>query len=91
MKYGEIAKGEWVKKINRFSAEVMINDNLETVHIKNTVQLKELLVTDADVLLEVSNTIKRKTKYSIIAVSKNGNWVNIDSLAPNAFMKLKNE
>lgn len=83
MKYNQVISGTFVRRLNRFLADVIINYQIEQVHIKNTGRLKELLVPDAKVLLEVNDNPNRKTKYSIIAVYKNDRLVNIDSLAPN--------
>lgn len=84
MKYGEVVHGRLNKRVNRFIAEVFINGIKEQVHIKNTGRLKELLQHDAEVLLELSENPNRKTRFSLIAVDKNGSWVNVDSQAPNA-------
>lgn len=94
MKYGKIVHGRFVRKVNRFIAEVIVDvDGVvkEQVHIKNTGRLKELLLPGAEVLLEQSDNPNRKTRFSLIAVVKNGSWVNIDSQAPNvvAFEELK--
>lgn len=83
MKYKKIINGTFLKRLNRFIAEVFINGKLERVHVKNTGRLKELFIEEANVILEESNNPNRKTKYSLIAVEKNGRWVNIDSQAPN--------
>jgi len=83
MKYGEIIYGKFHKRINRFIAEVYIDGVKERVHIKNTGRLKELFLPYADVVLERSSNPNRKTQFSLIAVDKNGQWVNIDSQAPN--------
>lgn len=84
MKYGKVVKGRLIRKVNRFIAEVTIDGKEEAVHIKNTGRLKELLLPGAEVLLELSDNPKRKTRFSLISVVKNGNLVNIDSQAPNA-------
>lgn len=93
VKYRKIVRGQFGARINRFIAEVTINGVNERVHIKNTGRLKELFRPDAEILLEQSNNPERKTKFSIIAIEKNGRWVNIDSQAPNivAFEALKKE
>lgn len=83
MQYGKIVQGRFSKRLNRFVAEVWIDGKLEKVHVKNTGRLKELLLEDAPVLLEWSDNPNRKTRYSLVAVEKQGNWVNIDSQAPN--------
>jgi len=84
MKYGKIVHGCFDKRVNRFIAEVFIDGIKKRVHVKNTGRCKELLLPGVDLLLEYSDSPNRKTKYSLIAVNKNGNWVNIDSQAPNA-------
>lgn len=84
MKYEKIVHGQFLKRLNRFNAEVIINGVKEQVHIKNTGRLRELLLPDVEVILELSNNPNRKTRYSLIAVEANREWVNIDSQAPNA-------
>ncbi len=83
MLYETIVHGIFKKRHNRFIAEVSINEKTERVHVKNTGRCKELLISGVEVLLEHVNRPNRKTNYSLIAVNKNGNWINIDSQAPN--------
>ncbi|MDA3128811.1 DNA/RNA nuclease SfsA [Aliibacillus thermotolerans] len=83
MKYERIKRGQFVQRVNRFVAEVIIDGKIERVHVKNTGRLKELLQPNAVVLLEEGKQTKRKTKYSLIAAYKDELLVNIDSLAPN--------
>ena len=84
MKYREIAEGIFIDRPNRFIAHVEVDGTVETVHVKNTGRCKELLPPGAAVRLEVSDNPKRKTKYDLVAVYKQGlGWVNMDSQAPN--------
>lgn len=84
MRYNNIIKAKFIKRINRFIAEVNIGGVTETVHVKNTGRCKELLLTGSTVILEASDNPLRKTKYDLIAVYKEGlGLVNIDSQAPN--------
>ena len=84
MKYREIADGIFVDRPNRFIAYVEVNGAVETVHVKNTGRCKALLLPSTAVRLEVSDNPKRKTKYDLVAVHKQGlGWVNMDSQAPN--------
>ena len=84
MKYREIADGIFVDRPNRFIAHVGVNGAVETVHVKNTGRCRELLLPGTAVRLEVSDNPKRKTKYDLVAVHKQGlGWVNMDSQAPN--------
>ncbi|MDE6435558.1 MAG: DNA/RNA nuclease SfsA [Lachnospiraceae bacterium] len=84
MKYQNIVHGRFHSRPNRFIAQVWVEDVLETVHVKNTGRCRELLLPNADVVLEKSDNPNRKTKYDLICVYKEGlGWVNIDSQAPN--------
>ena len=84
MKYREIVEGVFIDRPNRFIAHVDVNGIVETVHVKNTGRCRELLVPGAAVRLEVSDNPKRKTKYDLVMVCKQGlGWVNMDSQAPN--------
>ncbi|WP_374723344.1 DNA/RNA nuclease SfsA [Calidifontibacillus erzurumensis] len=83
MKYGKIVSGTFIRRVNRFMAEVFVNGTKEVVHIKNTGRLQELLHPNVEVLLEYKSSPNRKTKFSLISVVKNNRWVNIDSQAPN--------
>ncbi len=75
MKYREIADGIFLDRPNRFIAHVDVNGTVETVHVKNTGRCKELLLPGAAVRLEVSDNPKRKTKYDLVAVRKQGTWL----------------
>ncbi len=83
MKYKNIVEGIFVKRPNRFIAEVIVNGKNETVHVKNTGRCRELLIEGAKVILEESDNPKRKTKYSLIAVYKGDKLINMDSQVPN--------
>ena len=86
--YENTVPGNFVRRINRFTAEVLIDGKPEMVHVKNTGRLQELLVPDAKVTLQKTLNPNRKTAYDLISVYKSElKWVNIDSLAPNALMK----
>ena len=88
MRYDNIIKAVFLKRPNRFIAEVDINGHRETVHVKNTGRCKELLVPGCEVWLTAPGTPGRKTKYDLIAVRKNtGLLFNIDSQAPNKVVK----
>lgn len=88
MKYERTVKGKFYRRLNRFIAEVYVDDRLETVHVKNTGRCAELLLPEAEVVLEISDNPDRKTKYDLICVYKeNLGWVNIDSQAPNKVVK----
>ncbi len=85
MKYNKIVEGIFIKRPNRFIAQVLIDGVEETVHVKNTGRCRELLISGARVILEdCSYNPNRKTKYSLIAVFKDNMLVNMDSQVPNS-------
>lgn len=83
MKYNNIYEGVFINRPNRFVANVLINGNMEMVHVKNTGRCKEILVQGTKVYLEKSNNPHRKTKYSIVSAYKGNKLINIDSQVPN--------
>ena len=88
MVYDNVIRAEFVKRPNRFIAEVIIDGCRETVHVKNTGRCKELLIPGCEVWLTAPGNPQRKTKYDLIAVRKNNGIIfNIDSQAPNKLVK----
>ena len=70
MLYYAIHKGRFLKRPNRFIAQVEIDGKEETCHVKNTGRCKELLRPGVTVYCEKSANPKRKTHYDLIAVEK---------------------
>ncbi len=83
MNYDNIKKGRFLNRPNRFIAQVEIDGEEHTVHVKNTGRCKEILVPNAEVFLEKSSNPLRKTQYDLIAVYKGKTLVNMDSQTPN--------
>ena len=83
MTYKNINKAVFIDRPNRFIARCEINEQLETVHVKNTGRCKELLIPGTTVFLEKFNAQTRKTNYDLISVIKGNRIINIDSQAPN--------
>lgn len=84
MKYPNITSAIFLSRPNRFTALVKVNDQIETVHVKNTGRGKELLIPGAEVYLTEPGTPGRKTRYDLVTVRKaNGLLINYDSQAAN--------
>lgn len=81
--YLNCKKGIFLRRPNRFIAEVEIDGKTETVHVKNTGRMKELFLPGAEVVCDFVDSKTRKTKYDLIFVNKDGNWFNVDSQVPN--------
>ena len=88
IRYENTVPAVFGRRLNRFVAEVRIEGKTERVHVKNTGRLRELLVPGAEVTLQRAGAPGRKTAYDLICVYKPGlEWVNIDSLVPNALVR----
>jgi len=87
MRYGNIHKGVFINRPNRFIAEVEINGRTEICHVKNTGRCKELLVPGATVYANYVDNPSRSTKYDLVAVEKGSLLINMDSQAPNRVYK----
>ena len=83
MKYANVSKGLFIRRINRFVADVEMSGGVERVHVKNTGRCKELLIPGVTVYLSAAENPNRATKYDLVAVEKGNRLVNIDSFAPN--------
>jgi len=70
MVYNEVVKGIFLKRPNRFIAEVLIDGKKHIVHVKNTGRCKELLIEGVTVYLLKAKEKNRKTDYDLIAVEK---------------------
>ena len=83
MQYGQVCRGTFLKRPNRFIAHVEIGGQTEVCHVKNTGRCRELLTPGAAVYLEKSLKPQRKTQYDLIAVEKGHLLINMDAQAPN--------
>ncbi|QOX63572.1 DNA/RNA nuclease SfsA [Anoxybacterium hadale] len=91
MNYKKIKEAEFLSRPNRFLAKVQMDGTTETVHVKNTGRLRELLYDGARIYLEDHGEDRgmRKTRFSLVTVEKRSQpphtsrLINIDSHAPN--------
>ena len=92
MRYRTIKEAVFLARPNRFIAEVIVDNEKHTVHVKNTGRCKELLREGVRIFLEDHGDERktRKTRYSLVTVEKKDSGtksgthlVNIDSYAPN--------
>ena len=83
MQYGQVEKGVFLARPNRFIALVALNGAEAVCHVKNTGRCRELLVPGATVYLERGRNPGRRTAWDLIAVEKDGKLINMDAQAPN--------
>ncbi|MBR5390773.1 MAG: DNA/RNA nuclease SfsA [Clostridia bacterium] len=84
MRYAHVVPAVFVRRPNRFIAQVLLNGAEETVHVKNTGRCRELLIPGVRVWLSRADKPGRKTAFDLIAVEKGGRLINMDAAAPNA-------
>ena len=82
MKYENVCRGKFIRRLNRFVAEVEIQGRTERVHVKNTGRCRELLLPGTLCFLSYQDK-----KYDLITVEKETRGrkilINMDSQAPN--------
>ncbi len=93
MEYKSICEARFLRRPNRFVADVLLDGREERVHVKNTGRCGELLVPGAKVYLQDFDGYmgSRKLRYSLIAVEKQRETdcllINMDAQAPNQVVK----
>ena len=83
MRYERIEEAVFKSRENRFVARVVTKRGEEVCHVKNTGRCRELLLADARIWVQRSESPKRKPGLDLICVEKGGRVVNLDSQAPN--------
>jgi len=81
--YPNVTSAVFLSRPNRFVAQVLLEGEVITVHVKNTGRCRELLLPGAQVWLTKSTNPNRKTAYDLIAVQKGARLINMDAQAPN--------
>ena len=72
----------FVRRPNRFAAEVEIDGSLQLAHVPNSGRMAELFVPGATVLLRHAPSPKRRTSFDVELVEHAGRWVGVDSRRP---------
>lgn len=83
----ELCDAIFIKKRNRFIAEVLIDGKEDIAHIANTGRLGEILYEGAPVVLSHHPGEERKTNYTLRFGYHNNHLISIDSQLPNKVVK----
>lgn len=78
----DTVRARFERRLNRFLAEVKLDDDTFRVHVPNPARLQELLVPGRQVLLCKNNG--KKTSYALYGVKHESSLVGIDSRIPNS-------
>lgn len=93
-----LIEGKVLKRNSQFTLDVEINGNVEKVHCPTTGRIGDIDLKNISGLLSTSDNPKRKTKYTLEAISvsnldrKDKKWVGINQIASNKYIEffLKN-
>ncbi len=81
---GELHKGVFLRRLNRFVAEVEVNNEKHLAHVADPGRMKELLLPRTEVLLrKITLNEKRKTNWDMLGVYTPTSLVSVDSRLPN--------
>ncbi len=79
-----LIKGKFVRRYQRFFADVEINGRREVAHVPNTGSLKTVLLEGQEALLSVATQKERKLKLTLEALrAESGEWVGVNTTWPN--------
>lgn len=84
MIYENVREARFLRRPNRFIAQMLLDGQEAVCHVKNTGRCRELLVTGATVYVQQAANPARKTGWDLIAVQKGARLINMDAAAPNA-------
>ena len=83
----ETCDAVFIRRLNRFLAEIEVKSKIILAHVPNSARLLELLESNTELLVTKNEGLKSKTEYKIYAVRKNDNLISIDSIFPNIIFK----
>lgn len=87
MEYQDLEKGSFIRRKNRFVAEIELHGERICVHVPNTGRCRELFVPGATVYVQRSANAARKYPYSLCIVEKGAEKVHIDSAGANRLVE----
>ena len=80
---GEFIKAQFIERPNRFLSLVRVGDREEYAHVANPGRLTELLLPGVPVVLKKESNPKRKTRYTLSMVYKDGVLVAVNAMLAN--------
>ncbi len=85
MGFENVWEAVFLKRRNRFIAEVEIDGRIEAAHVANTGRMAELLLPGVPALVRRAENQNRKTAWDLLAVKKDGRWVCLQARWANDF------
>lgn len=86
---GDKRIGTFIRRLNRFAVEILLDGMPAMAHLPNTGRMSELLVPGHTVLATKGrHSIARKSHYDLLMVKTENAWVSVDSRVPNRLFRL---
>ncbi len=76
-------EGIFLKRYNRFLADIKLNNEIITVHVPNTGSMKSCNTPNSPCLISKSDSLDRKLPYTLEAIKTNNTWVGVNTSWPN--------
>jgi sugar fermentation stimulation protein A len=83
---GDLAEAEFVERVNKFLCTVVLDGEIQEVHLHDPGRLQELLLPGSRVLLRKEDAPHRKTNYDLVGVYAGKTLVSCDSRVPNTLV-----
>jgi len=84
---GTLMEAIFVKRINRFVAEIKVANKLYYTHVPNTGRMKEFLIPEARIIVRRVEQENRKTCFDLVMAYEKDILINIDSKLPNLLLE----
>lgn len=80
---GEFIPARFILRLNRFVAQVQVEEEIHNAHVPTSGRLGELLLPGAEVMLRKGQGQNRSTSFDLMLVRTGSTWVSLDSRLPN--------
>ena len=82
MNFPPLVAGTFLRRVNRFRAEVLLHGQQVAAHVPNSGRLRDLFRPGVPVFLRPAHSPQRKTPYDLLLVNHEGVLVSIDARLP---------
>ena len=86
---GDMIRGAFIRRLNRFLAEIYVEEKRVLAHLHDSGRLKELLVEGAEVIaVKGEKSVRRKSSCTLYFVKRGRCWFTVNSSLPNRLFHL---
>jgi sugar fermentation stimulation protein A len=85
--FPQTTKASFIRRLNRFAIECAIDGTIMPVHLPNPGRLWELLFPGRTIYLEENRDVSRKTRYTAVAVEREGTPIVLHTHRTNTVVR----